>query len=75
MKSCPQKKAKQLAQCIQDFANSIRYYQNQFIIGCRIAVQEYRFQGFDYIEVADFNEIQVKSFLENWFVGVDSNSP
>ncbi|MGB3511392.1 MAG: NACHT domain-containing protein [Microcoleaceae cyanobacterium] len=71
----PAKKAKQLTQYIQDFAKSSRYYQNKFIISCRIAAQEYRFQGFTYIEVADFNEIQVKNFVENWFVAVDSNSP
>ncbi|MEM1171008.1 MAG: NACHT domain-containing protein [Cyanobacteria bacterium P01_H01_bin.35] len=71
----PAKKAKHLAQYIQDFANSSRYYQNKFIISCRIAAQEYKFQGFTYIEVADFNEIQVKNFVENWFVAVDSKSP
>lgn len=71
----PAKKAKQLAKYIQYFANSSRYYQNKFIISCRIAAQEYRFEKFDYIEVADFNEVQVKNFVENWFVAVDSKSP
>ena len=71
----PAEKAKQLAKSIQKFANSNSYYQNKFIISCRIAAQEYKFQGFTYIEVADFNERQVKKFVENWFVAVDSNSP
>lgn len=71
----PAEKAKELAKSIQKFANSSKYYQNKFIISCRIAVQEYKFEKFDYIEIADFNEIQVKNFVENWFVAVKSSSP
>ncbi|MEH1904901.1 MAG: NACHT domain-containing NTPase [Nostoc sp.] len=46
------------------------FYKNQFVISCRIAAQKYRFQGFNEVEVADFNQEQVEVFAKNWFVAV-----
>lgn len=37
---------------------------------CRTQSQESRFERFDYIEIADFNEAQVRSFAEHWFKAV-----
>src|SRR4028118_1040990 len=44
------------------------YYQNQFIITCRFAAQQYRFPGFTYVELADFNQAQIEAFAKKWFV-------
>ncbi|UBF28521.1 NACHT domain-containing protein [Kovacikia minuta CCNUW1] len=43
------------------------YPQVQMVVTCRTQSQESRFERFDYVEVADFNERQVKAFAEHWF--------
>jgi predicted NACHT family NTPase len=43
------------------------FYQSSFVITCRIAAQEYVFQKFTEVEVADFDEQQIITFAENWF--------
>jgi NACHT domain/Effector-associated domain 10 len=43
------------------------YPQVQVIVTCRTQSQESRFERFDYVEVADFNESQVEAFAEHWF--------
>lgn len=50
------------------------YYKNQFAIACRIAAQQYRFQGFTEVEIADFNYEQVEAFVKKWFVAVARKS-
>ena len=62
----------EVLQQIQQFAQI--YYQNSLIITCRIAGQQYRFQGFTYVELADFNPSQVESFARKWFVATDKDS-
>src|ERR671933_619632 len=47
-------------------------YQNPFIITCRLAAQPYRFPGFTYIELADFNQAQIEVFAKKWFVAAAS---
>ncbi len=44
-----------------------RAYPVQVIVTCRTQSQESRFERFDYVEVADFNEPQVRAFAEHWF--------
>ena len=56
---------KQITQEIKRFARS--YPQVQIIVTCRTQSQESKFDYFDYVEVADFNEKQVKAFAEHWF--------
>jgi NACHT domain len=56
---------KNIAKEIKRFARI--YPQVQVIITCRTQSQESRFERFDYVEVADFNESQVRSFSEHWF--------
>jgi predicted NACHT family NTPase len=48
------------------------YYQNQFIITCRFAAQQYRFPGFTYVEIADFDQAQIEAFAKKWFVAATS---
>ena len=52
-----------------------KYYNNQFIITCRIAAAKYRFhdEAFTSVEVADFNNKQIAAFAQNWFVAFSPN--
>jgi predicted NACHT family NTPase len=53
---------------------SEEYYKNQFIITCRIGSQQYRFDSFTDIEIADFDSSQIEAFVQKWFVKVGRNS-
>ncbi|MBW4577189.1 MAG: NACHT domain-containing protein [Aphanothece sp. CMT-3BRIN-NPC111] len=50
-----------------------KYFKNQFIITCRIAASNYKFQEFTDVEVADFNSEQVEVFAKKWFLAVARN--
>lgn len=50
---------------IQDFTTD--YPKNQCVIACRIAAREYIFQQFTDVEIADFDDEQIKSFSQKWF--------
>ena len=54
-----------IAKQIKRFARI--YPQVQVIVTCRTQSQESRFDRFDYVEIADFNEPQVRAFAEHWF--------
>ncbi|MFM2315283.1 MAG: hypothetical protein RLZZ04_4559 [Cyanobacteriota bacterium] len=62
----PQEYEQAIFQQIQQF--SLLYYQNSLVITCRLAGQQYRFDGFTYVELADFNPTQVEIFAQRWFV-------
>ncbi|MBD2415538.1 hypothetical protein FACHB389_05655 [Nostoc calcicola FACHB-389] len=59
---------KNITKQIKQFARS--YPQVQVILTCRTQSQESRFERFDYVEVADFNQAQVQLFAEHWFKAV-----
>ncbi|MBW4490406.1 MAG: NACHT domain-containing NTPase [Trichocoleus desertorum ATA4-8-CV12] len=42
-------------------------HASQFVITCRIAAQEYTFEQFTEVEVADFDDDQIAEFSQNWF--------
>ena len=50
---------------IRDF--SAQFWQNHFVITCRIAAWEYTFEKFTEVEVADFDRPQVEAFVNKWF--------
>lgn len=50
---------------IREFSD--RFQQNQFVITCRIAAKDYIFERFTEVEVADFDDEQIKTFAQNWF--------
>ena len=50
---------------IRDFTD--KYDHNQYILSCRIAAFNYVFERFSDIEVADFDDNQIKQFIGNWF--------
>jgi hypothetical protein len=56
---------KQITREIKRFARA--YPQVLVVVTCRTQSQESRFERFDYVEVADFNEQQVRAFAEHWF--------
>ncbi|MDJ0533058.1 MAG: NACHT domain-containing NTPase [Xenococcaceae cyanobacterium MO_207.B15] len=61
----PQEYEQEIFQQIHKFSQL--YYQNSLIITCRLAAQQYRFHGFTYVELADFNPTQVEIFAQRWF--------
>lgn len=48
-----------------DFSN--KYDESHFIVTCRVAATDYSFEHFTYVEMADFNEDQIRSFVNKWF--------
>lgn len=52
----------QIAKQIRRYART--YPQVQTVVTCRTQSQESRFERFDYVEVADFNESQVRTFAK-----------
>ena len=56
---------KQIAKEIKRFARV--YPQVLVVVTCRTQSRESQFDRFDYVEVADFNEEQVRAFAEHWF--------
>lgn len=49
------------------------YDQNRLILSCRTQAQEYRFNNFAEVEVADFDKEQVKEFAQRWFIASAQN--
>lgn len=46
---------------------SSEYPKNHFVMTCRIASKEYTFEKFTEVEVADFDNEQIATFVLNWF--------
>ncbi|WP_103666628.1 NACHT domain-containing NTPase [Pseudanabaena sp. BC1403] len=58
----------------RDIDKFSRYWlQNRFAITCRIAAREYQFERFTEVEVADFDQQQIETFVNNWFREKDSS--
>ena len=55
----------QVIQALRDFSN--KHDANKIVITCRVAATEYVFEGFEYVEMADFTPEQVQRFITNWF--------
>ncbi|RUR73741.1 NACHT domain-containing protein [Chlorogloeopsis fritschii PCC 9212] len=53
---------------------SEKYYKNRIIITCRLAAYQYKFKGFTEVEIADFTLLQIRVFIDKWFVAVVKNS-
>jgi predicted NACHT family NTPase len=50
------------------------YHTNRFVITGRIAAREYMFETFTEVEVADFNDQQIQTFVRKWFQAKKSDS-
>lgn len=46
---------------------SQQYHLNKFVISCRVASYNYWFEQFTNVEIADFNDGQIQTFIANWF--------
>ena len=46
---------------------SEQFWNNHFVMTCRIAAWEYTFEKFTEVEVADFDQNQVEAFANKWF--------
>ncbi len=49
----------------------VQFHLNHFVIACRIAAQEYIFEQFTQVELADFDDEQIATFAMKWFVDKD----
>lgn len=47
---------------------SEQYYTNRFVITSRLGAQEYVFEKFTEVEVANFQPLQISNFAQRWFV-------
>ncbi len=52
-------------QAMKDFSH--KYDRSKVVITCRVAATEYNFEGFTYVEMADFDDEQIKTFVRLWF--------
>jgi predicted NACHT family NTPase len=48
---------------------SEQYYTNRFVITSRLGAQEYVFEKFTEVEVANFQPLQISQFAQRWFSG------
>jgi predicted NACHT family NTPase len=46
---------------------SDQYRHNKFIVSCRTAVYNYFFENFIEVEMADFGDDSIRSFIFSWF--------
>jgi hypothetical protein len=60
-------KRKALVSQIVDFSK--QYRANQICVTCRTAADEFTFEQFTYVEIADFDETQQDSFIRKWHAG------
>jgi predicted NACHT family NTPase len=59
-----------LHRVLEDFRSfSEQYYPNRFVITSRLGAQEYVFEKFTEVEVANFQPLQISQFAQRWFVG------
>ena len=61
----PKEQMNAVIESIHDFV--AQYEQNRFMASCRIAAYKSGFQRFTDIELADFDNAQIRQFIDNWF--------
>jgi len=54
---------------IQNFSD--KYKKNRFITSCRTAFYKSYFRNFTDVEISDFDDNQIKQFIQNWFSNED----
>jgi len=61
-----------LHQVLEDLRNfSDLFYHNRFVITSRIGAQEYVFEKFTEVEVANFQPLHISRFAQRWFANND----
>ena len=61
----PKENVDNVVRKIGDFVD--RYSQNRFIASCRIAAYKGGFKRFTEVEMADFDDKQIHTYINNWF--------
>ncbi len=61
--------SQRVLQHIQNF--STQFNQNNFVITCRITGEQYNFNSFTEVEIADFDFQQISTFVSKWFASVE----
>ncbi|MFN6571111.1 NACHT domain-containing protein [Dendronalium sp. ChiSLP03b] len=61
----PTKNSTNVISHIQDFVDT--YDKNRFITSCRVAAYRHNFRRFTDVAMADFDDIQIENFINNWF--------
>ncbi|MBH8563578.1 NACHT domain-containing protein [Nostoc sp. CENA67] len=61
----PQKNLTEAINQIQNFVD--KYDQNRFIASCRTAAHRSGFRRFSDVAMADFDDVQIQQFIDNWF--------
>ena len=54
-----------ITRVIEDFSN--QYWNNKYLITCRVSATDYSFEKFSYVEIADFSPQQVEIYARKWF--------
>lgn len=52
---------------VNDFV--YRYSDCSILMTCRVAATDYSFTQFEYVEMADFDMVQMRHYIDLWFVG------
>jgi predicted NACHT family NTPase len=68
----PERETKTIFENVTEFTKL--YYKNNIIITSRSGFQKFHFQGFNYVELADFNSSQIEDFVKKWFTNTASDS-
>ncbi len=58
---------------IQQFAEL--YHRNRMIVTSRLAGLDYQFRGFTSVEMADFDQNQIETFIRKWFAAMNEGVP
>ncbi|MBD2415651.1 NACHT domain-containing protein [Nostoc calcicola FACHB-3891] len=61
----PTKNSTNVINQIQYFVDT--YDKNRFITSCRVAAYRHNFRRFTDVAMADFDDIQIENFINNWF--------
>ena len=69
----PRENMNKIIDKIGDFVN--QYSRNRFIASCRKAVNIRGFTQFTNVEIADFDDSQIKRYINNWFPLTSNESP
>jgi len=64
----PKADSKSVIRQIEQLVN--RCGQNRVVVSCRTQATEHRFRQFLEVQIADFNEKQVKQFANRWFTAI-----
>lgn len=67
------KEDNQRSQMIQKIVDFIKHYtKNQICLTCRPATTDYSFEQLTYLEIADFNDPQIRQFVVKWYQNEES---